>query len=408
MDRRSKSCRNFDPYVSFASRNQRDVFQTMLHPVISGIHPFFHEAPVSASVVVGRSAPDVEFRSFHNQGNAVFFPCAEESVEFAELEETSVGFDLNELSIFIGVDRPDRHFPGDRFSLNREFELSPCDLMPRIRPEGGTAEEKGNVEEVFRTRFRRCRKGERNFDGFRRLRLCFQGRKHSGLDRPAILRDVPGDRKMFQREKIIIVCDFDFAFAQISGLHSDGSDDFFVFDQAGGRGLVGEDETVGNEIAVMRRFPEIAAVGVEGNAVLRIGFDAVVAPFPDESALHVFIVVEGLPVRFESAGTVAHRVSVLAHEGRIFSLEFPDMFFPCLRIRIHAADDIDSFEFLIRFVVNDAGGSPFPIREDGRDFLCRNRIHEFHNRLRRGRRDHIRRRWSRSADRWCSGRCGSH
>ena len=109
------------------------------------------------------------------------------------MEETSVGFDLNQFSVLIRDDRAGWHIRNSCFGSDRKFELSPCNLMTGIRPEGGTAEEKGDVQEILRTRFRCRRKREGDLDGFRCLRFCFQRRKHSRLDRLSIFRDIPGD-----------------------------------------------------------------------------------------------------------------------------------------------------------------------------------------------------------------------
>ena len=188
---------------------------------------------------------------------------------------------------------------------------------------------------------------------------------------------------MLKSEEVIVVGDDDFALFEFSCSHADGGDDFLVFGETRSRGLVGEDETVRDEVAVVRFVAEIAAVSEEFDAVVIEGADAVVAPFPDESALHVLVGVEGLPVGFESAGSVAHGVSVLAHDRGILALVAVDEVVPSFRIGIHVAENVDGEGVsLVAFVMDEAGGVDFThggghFDEVGREFFLAVRIAGF-------------------------------
>src|SRR5690606_29619559 len=73
-------------------------------------------------------------------------------------------------------------------------------------------------------------------------------------------------------------------------------EDLLRLDEAGRRGAVGEEETIGDEVAVVDLLAEVAAVAID-RAALGVGRgDRLIDPLPDEAAREARIAVEELLV----------------------------------------------------------------------------------------------------------------
>ena len=100
------------------------------------------------------------------------------------------------------------------------------------------------------------------------------------------------------------------------GGDADRLDDLLELGQAGRGGAVGEQQAVGDEVAVVEGLAEVAAVGEELGPVVGAGPQAVVDPLPHEPALAARVALEQVLVLPEAAGPVAHGVAVLAEDER--------------------------------------------------------------------------------------------
>ena len=301
-------------------------FHPVLQLMITCLDPTGHIASVPAVVIVGRSAEQIETRTAFQQRQAVNRPVGDQPGSLADGDQRFIRAGINGLGIFIHHDRSgmgfDRVF--DHWSLDGQRELRPGDLMPGTRPVGIASEQERQIQEIFRARFRIFRERVRNFHIRTAARLDGQRGHGTALHGLAVFADAPGDVEMFQREEIVMVGYRDDALFQILGGEPDRRIDFFRLDHAGGRRLIGENQSVGDEISVVGFVAEITAVSEIFMAVFVLCADAVVAEFPDESALHFLVGEEDLPVVLQSAGAVAHRVGVFAQNEWFFAFaEFP-------------------------------------------------------------------------------------
>ena len=87
--------------------------------------------------------------------------------------------------------------------------------------------------------------------------------------------------------------------------------------QAGHRAVVGQHHAVHHEVAVVDHLAEVAAVAVEGGAVGRAGQQTMITPLPDEATVQSRIALGQFVVLGQCAGTVAHRMPVLAEQERL-------------------------------------------------------------------------------------------
>ena len=90
----------------------------------------------------------------------------------------------------------------------------------------------------------------------------------------------------------------------------------FGLEQPGGRGAVGEDQAVDDEVAVVHGLAEVAAVAEVPLPRRGDLGDPVVDPLPDEPAVQPRVPVEQTLVVGQAAGAVAHGVAVLAEHHR--------------------------------------------------------------------------------------------
>ena len=98
---------------------------------------------------------------------------------------------------------------------------------------------------------------------------------------------------------------------------------------------------------VVGSVAEITAVSPVFAAVLIHLFDAVIDPFPDESALQPVIFVKGGKVIFQAAVAVAHGMGKFAHDQgtTVFGVLRP--FNDSVHGRIHRANDIGKMQLVI-------------------------------------------------------------
>ena len=103
---------------------------------------------------------------------------------------------------------------------------------------------------------------------------------------------------------------------------------------------VGRHQPVGDEVAVVGRVAEVAAVREALAAVGQPATQAVILPLPDEPALQPGRRRDGLPVVGERAVGVAHRVAVLAHDQRPGADAVGAVLADRLDLRVHRAGDV--------------------------------------------------------------------
>lgn len=90
--------------------------------------------------------------------------------------------------------------------------------------------------------------------------------------------------------------------------------------ETGGRDVVAQQHAVHHEVPVVDDLSEVATVRVVGRAVRGRRQDAVIAPFPDETAVQPRMLVHERLVLVERSRPVAHRVGVLAEQERFGAL----------------------------------------------------------------------------------------
>ena len=105
-------------------------------------------------------------------------------------------------------------------------------------------------------------------------------------------------------------------------------------------GAIWKNQPVNAETAVVGLVAEIAAVGIPFLTLIRDLPDALVHPVPDETALQTRIGLDDVPVLFEVAGAVAHRMGIFGHdEGAGFAWRPRHLDEP-VHTRIHRAHDV--------------------------------------------------------------------
>ena len=330
---------------------QCDFAATLTHRVVAEAFPLVADM----LVVVGRSTPDVENRACCEQFLSAARPVDEFARDRVEDETGIARFEEHRVFFLPDFWWQRRHGAFESGRLDGQRQLAEDDFMAGGRPKRLRVQHEFHVEEVFRLRHGDGRQFVRNRDGC--LLAGGDGGQGDGaaLDGQAVFRDRPQAAEMGKVDEIIVVFDDDFAFLQIARRDTNRSDNLLVFNESGRWRAVGEDKTVRHEIAVVRIFAEVAAVCEEFVAIFVLRTEAVIAPFPDETALHEAVGHEELHVVFQSAWAVAHGMSIFAEDGGLVGMLF-GAFLPIFERGIHHAVDIGVLHFRVAFVMDWARG----------------------------------------------------
>ncbi|GJC98785.1 hypothetical protein ColKHC_07611 [Colletotrichum higginsianum] len=157
-------------------------------------------------------------------------------------------------------------------------------------------------------------------------------------DDHAVSDNVPGSGEVVERDKVVTVNDGDLVVLDVERLHR--LDGLAVLNQAGRRGVLGEAETVKDEVVVVGHVAKVAAVGHVLLTFLVFGAKAL---------------KESVDVLLDAAGPVAHGVDVLAQHERLAPVPLGGLVDDVVGGGVHAAVDVGGAGAAVALVVDEAG-----------------------------------------------------
>ena len=163
---------------------------------------------------------------------------------------------------------------------------------------------------------------------------------------------------MAQIGEAVVIAHLEETGGEINRVDPDWLQNLFVFPQTGVRFGGGADQAVETEVSVVGLVAKVAAIGEPFRPVIREPANALIFPVPDKAALEARVLVDGVPIFFQVAGAVTHRMGIFTHDNRavIWLLgQRNDMGYR----RVHGAEDIGDGGLLRRVVVDRAGWFPF-------------------------------------------------
>ncbi len=114
-------------------------------------------------------------------------------------------------------------------------------------------------------------------------------------------------------------------------------------------------QAIDAKVAIVRLVTKIAAVGKPFLPCVRKAPDSLVHPVPDKAALQTRVLFDNIPIFFQVAGTVAHRVGILAHHDRTPLTRLLGHRDDALHTGIHRAEHVHDGGISRRMVIDQAG-----------------------------------------------------
>ena len=156
--------------------------------------------------------------------------------------------------------------------------------------------------------------------------------------------------QILQIRKVHVVAQHSFSGGCIKGNDANRAKYIFKFHQPSVRGTIRVNEAIHAEIAVVRVFSVVAAVGIFFLSVNRLAkINCMVAPFPDKAAAGTVIGLDDFKIVFKIARAVAHRMAVFTHDKRLGAVSFK-VSMDVRDCRVHPAEQIQIAEIIFAFI----------------------------------------------------------